>query len=357
MFAPIVVGVLSFILSLGLMQFRYSNAKIFVVFLPVFVFLALRYNYGNDYLGYLGIFEDIASRPVLSYEYEEFRIEIGWLALNRIFAVIGFFPMIAFLAFVNCYLLGRFVRRFVSARYYWVAVLIYIFFPGNMLIQASAMRQTVAIGLFLLAVEFLVDRRAIAYSVCMAIAMLFHTSVGVLFPIYLIGDKRIHIRPFASLILILLYALVIIFSKSIVSFLLGSLEVFGVFDRYAVYEAEGVISSGLGILLNFANLLLLLYFHDKQSFDVRVVFRVAIFGLYVSAIAISLEILGRMAFYFSVISMVTVPLIFISIRGKYLKIIYLMATFAGFMYMYIQFFSSPIYGPMYRVYDSILSQF
>ena len=78
-----------------------------ISFFIIFLFLALRYDYGNDYAGYLDGFYEINKHSWIDYTNtkELFHYEAGWVFLNRLFEPLGFFAMIASLAAFSCYVL------------------------------------------------------------------------------------------------------------------------------------------------------------------------------------------------------------------------------------------------------------
>ena len=56
-----------------------------------------------------------------------------------------------------------------------------------MLIQASAMRQTVAINLFLLAIPYIYNKDPVRYALCIGIAYFFHSSALILLPLFFLS--------------------------------------------------------------------------------------------------------------------------------------------------------------------------
>ena len=72
-----------------------------ISFILLFLFLALRYNFGNDYIGYFDGFREVNKYSNVTFKDREFHYEAGWLLLCRVFKPLGFFSMVALLAAFN----------------------------------------------------------------------------------------------------------------------------------------------------------------------------------------------------------------------------------------------------------------
>ena len=84
----------------------------------LFVFLSIRYDYGNDYLHYLEIFKEITFYDKFSLDnYARKGNEVGWIFLNYLFKPLGFFWMQVFLAGFSCFILYRFIKKYVHQKY------------------------------------------------------------------------------------------------------------------------------------------------------------------------------------------------------------------------------------------------
>ena len=145
-----IISIISIILMffLNLVKLNNKGLKIVltIIFIFIFIFLSLRYDYGNDYMSYYQSFLDYTK---YDYLYNP-SLEIGWLFLNKIFSNLGFFLMIAFLSFFYLYILYHFILKKVDPKYFWLSLFLLLIVPSNMLINLSAMRQSVAISFFTL---------------------------------------------------------------------------------------------------------------------------------------------------------------------------------------------------------------
>jgi hypothetical protein len=360
MIAPTIVGISSIIFSIILTSQKTRPISISLAFLPILIFLSLRYNYGNDYKDYFEIFKEISALYEMTYDADYWHSEIGWLFLNRIFSVFGesgFFIIIAVLAIFNCYVYVRFIKKFVPEKYYWLAILLYVFVPDNMLIQSSAMRQSVSISLFILAAEQIINRNILKYAAYIYLGSLFHSSALILLPIYIIGMSNISIKKswipfFIGLYIFLFYA-----SNQtidIIQKLLSTADSESFVRRYSAYEEKGTLGSGLGVIFYGIYLSILLLLHDKESFEVRILYRLVIVGIYLLPFTVQILMLSRVVYYFSIFSIAAIPIIATKITSTKLRIVFIFAHSAYSVLAYRQFFENEIWKKAFSEYNTIL---
>ena len=290
MIAPLIVGLCSIGILISMGKYSDRPFRLAISFIPIFLFLALRYDYGNDYNTYLTIFEEIKATGSDDYYSEFLPSEIGWLYLNSVFGIVGFFTLVAFLAFTNCYIFARFVRIYCPPDYYWVAIFVYVFSPDNMLIQLSAMRQAVAISCLLLAIDFVIERKLIRFLFCIGFGMLFHSSALALFPIYFLNTFNYSIKKSQTYIYILFYVGLFFTSDAIYRLIpyLG-LSNIKAFENYLLYyEDLGSVGTGAGLFLNGMYLATLIYFHDNQPRPGRLIFKLVMIGIFLIPLSIPL---------------------------------------------------------------------
>ena len=108
MFVVIFIGILAVALA-ALRQRSFKTVPLKLSLFVIFVFLALRYDYGNDYAGYYMRFLNLPNEDsILDIQYVR-GYEWGWEYLNytfyRLFGNNGFFIMVALLAAVHCFVL------------------------------------------------------------------------------------------------------------------------------------------------------------------------------------------------------------------------------------------------------------
>ena len=155
--------------------FKKSNENRFI-FLIVIVFLFLmtgmRYEIGGDWKNYLAIYEYF---NYLGFWDSLLVIDPGYGFFNYISKNLGFKEII--LVNILCSLCFYLCFYFFSKRFknYWISLL--VAFPYLILVVSMGYtRQSVAIGFFLMAVIFGLERELIKYFIFSILAFLFHKS-------------------------------------------------------------------------------------------------------------------------------------------------------------------------------------
>ena len=341
-----------------LSRYKKTQWGLKVSFGLIFVFLALRYDFGNDYETYLKAFGDLNQYGLFSATDNLNNFEPGWVVLNRLFRPLGFFGMTAVLALVNSIVYYYFIKTYVPIRYYWMAVCLYVFDPEFMLIQLSAMRQTVAILLFIISLNFLSTKRPVQYFLCIGVAMLFHTSAVILLPVYLLGlfvnwHSNIVNKSISGVIAICLFALLYIIREyvtAILNFLINSY-----YDRYLDYQNPGELHSGLGVVYGLGILFLAIYYGNTQNKRIESIVSVAMLNYFLIPLNIIISMITRIDFYFYPAIFVAYPVILNNFKSPVIRVLFLTLTFAfaGYkFYGYINFEDNPEH---YGTYKTIFS--
>ena len=170
--------------SLAHLSFLKNNDLfLYLSFLAVLVVMAFQDSVSVDFPGYIETFNRIGYgevRPSL-FRGQADRAdatEVGWYALNWLVGkLIPSFHVVAFIALgFYCFALVRMVQLVVPGTYRWLAVAYY--YLGPILFNMSGIRQTVAIGFFILAVCAIVDNGDIWMAVLLVLlGSLFHNSM------------------------------------------------------------------------------------------------------------------------------------------------------------------------------------
>jgi hypothetical protein len=324
-----------------------------VSFLFIFLFLALRYDYGNDYQVYLQGFLEVNRYVSIDYFDKSWYYEPGWLFLYRLFNHVGFFALVAVLAAFNCFVYYRFIKKYVTPDYYWFAVFLYVFDCGLMLTHSSAMRQSLAIDLFLISIDYLNKKDAARYFLCIGLASLFHISALVLAPIFLLVILDWKVNKTKAIIFFAAYILLFIFGQLLIP-LLNQL-VSSNFDRYENYQGSSEIGTGLGLLLNSALLGLVLYYEPLQAKQKSLLFKIAFIGYLILPLSLGLSQLGRVGMYFQPAMIIVFPAILSSTKRSVFKMVVLVLIIFLTLYGFYGFFQSVIYKEAFNTYRTIFS--
>jgi len=335
---------------------RHKSMEFFLklAFTLIFLLLALRYNYGNDYPAYLKDFIEINKYFTINFFDSDWHYEPGWLFLCRLFKPIGFFGMIAVLSFFNCFVYYKFIKKYVPPGYYWFAVFTYVFCTDLMLVHSSAMRQSISIAMFLVSIDYIYKKKLFQYSLCIAIATLFHTSALILFPVYFIGLYNYKINNILVVSLVLIYLSMFLFGGFLIS-KLNPLISSG-FDRYEFYQQNsGDVGSGLGVILYICLFVLVLYYAMSQFDKNLILFKMLIIGFLILPLGLKLQMLYRMWMYFQPVAMVVYPIIALNFKKNIYRKCFLMVLVVTTVLTYISFFNSKLYMKPFGTYQTIFT--
>jgi hypothetical protein len=146
----------------------------------------VRWQVGVDHLSYLEHYWEIGDNARLSYENFRGRgIEPGYFYLTKVFADfdIHFTFYFAFLAFIQLFFIYYAVKK---ERYLLPFIGLVIIFGGHYLILMNGIRQMLVACMFVYSIQFIRDRKFLAYLITLLIASLFHKSAILLIIFYFI---------------------------------------------------------------------------------------------------------------------------------------------------------------------------
>ena len=322
-------------------------------FVIIFIFLSLRFDYGNDYFGYYKGFQEINRFVNFDLFDKELHYEPGWIVLCILFKQLGFFWMVAFLSFLYCYILYKLIKKYVPLKLYWLSVFICVFSIGNLLTQLSSMRQTLAILIFIISIKFINEKRIIIFIALILLASTIHNSALLLLPIYFIQFVNFKFNKFSGGLILLLYCSLYVFGENIRPLLNSLVASFN--EDYLVYDEKGVLNSGIGLfVLSFFFILVLM--KDRQyDGEKALLFKLVTLGFLFAPIGLIIMMFGRVSMYFSVFLIVVYPLVFDSIKSKEIRLAFLVLLVLIIMSSFFDFFESPIWQDKYKEYHTIFS--
>lgn len=190
-----------FIASLSLLLDPYKHKDIKLWFLIGFVFtifIGLRFEVGGDWLNYLVHYKLASNEKLLDSLLNGG--DLGYVILNWLMYLLGFgiegVNFVSALIFVSglicfCYLQERPLLAFCIAIPYLVVV-----------VAMGYTRQSIAIGLFLLAIYYLEKGNFKVYVAMIAIAALFHKTAVLLIPLGLFLHGKGHVVRLIAIVLV-----------------------------------------------------------------------------------------------------------------------------------------------------------
>lgn len=316
MFIPILVLLLSNFLAI--LGSRGKKNCLEAAFIVLFLFIGLKYDYGNDSLEYAQMFHYLAVHDYSVFDFASITSldshEPGWVWLNYLFKPIGWFGFQILLAAFETWVIYDCTKRYVPQEFQWLSVAIFTLTQSFMWIGACSMyRQWLACILFLFSIRFILDRRLIPFLLINIAGALCHKSAIVVLPTYLFAYLNfdfIKRKSTAILVIILIAVWYLVANKyfgSLDSFLMDSEE----FSSYALTYTNrvNVSYSIIGLISAFAMPIFMLLNINRIDKAYTPLIFISIFALLFTPLKGYLNMIGRLATYFETINIVLYPII------------------------------------------------
>jgi hypothetical protein len=353
MLVTLILGLLCVLFNL-MAYFKKSDWGLKLSCVIIFIFLGLRYNFGNDYETYIKLFNrvhengDIAFDPSMYLFYEP-----GWMMLNWIFRPVGFFGMTLALSLFYSVTVYKLIKKYIPYQYYWITMFFIVFNPGFLLVHSSAMRQTVAILIFLLSINFIISKRVIPFILCILFASTFHyTSLVILIISPILFDNRKISFVYGS-VLFFTYLMFFILGSYLLPYILNIVSLFS--EKYESYSEKGTANSGLGFLFYTSLFLLTLVVDKYQDKKITVFFKAAIVYFMLMPFTLIIEMTARIGMYFSPSVIIVYPFIFKTLKLQVYKSLFLLVLILFTIYQFFQFFYSETYKDYFMDYHTFFS--
>jgi transmembrane protein EpsG len=334
----------------------YINSKwgLKLSFILIFLFLGLRFEFGNDYETYLDLFNRINENGDLAFDPKMFVFyEPGWLLLNWIFRPIGFFALILFISLIYALVMYKLIKKYILPKYYWLAIFFVVFNPGFLLVHSTAIRQSIAVLIFLLSINYIYEKKIFLFISCILIATTFHYSALTLFIIapFFFDNRKISFTY--GTLLFSLYLFFFLFGTRIAPYFGQVVTLFS--ERYEFYSDKGTANTGLGFLFYSSLFLLTLNLDKIQNKKIALFFKLAIVYFMLMPFALIIEMTSRVGMYFLPAVLIVYPYIFKTLKPVMSRYIFLLGIMIFTMYQFFQFFYSTTYRDYFMEYHTVFS--
>lgn len=200
----LVLAVLSFTLKTKL-----SHKILACISMIVFVvFFCFRGYVQTDTINYYALFERLPG--ILSGIADEPHFDKGFIVYMEIIKSLGFNydQFIIISTFIDLILLTILFRQYFSYKYYALFFYLFLMFTG-LEYEFNLMRNIKATLLFLISIKYIYSRNFIKFLILNLLALSFHWSSILFFPLYFILHKEISLKSYCVLFLvgILIYVL------------------------------------------------------------------------------------------------------------------------------------------------------
>lgn len=273
----------------------------------LFVVIGLRAKGGVDYDSYVQIFETLGTDW-----YTSEKLERGFYYLNYIVKYFGFdaYLLIALSFLISIFLILDVIRRY--SEFPGLSILI-LFGSEVVFMLQNTLRQGLAIAFCFYATRFVFERKAILFFLIIIFGSTFHLSALVFLPVYFILALNLSLLRWLSL-LALWVSMLLYFNDSIVVNLVVKINetlLDGRYSKIIVMATSMDRTQGLRPFLNFfiGNLLLLMCFTNRFRLESEVFIFLTVLGFSLSSLLGGFMALDRIGYYFSIYSVIAIPLL------------------------------------------------
>lgn len=314
----------------------------FFTFSILFLFLALRYGYGNDYFGYFSIHTLINSGG------------IAWGSNNVLFrllniAIPNYYLYITFISLIYMIAIYFLIKKNLKIDLYWIAISILLINPYFFLIHLSGLRQTLAIVFFIFAVHFGIKRQMYKYILLVLIAAGFHSSALILLPFYIIlSENKIGKRG------VLLSLIITVLLLTTPLFDIVANKFFEYFPSYEHYYELGIQNSLRSTIISGLFYLLIIMNINKLSGKELAYGKLSLIGGMISILTIKVSMISRIGMYFDIFLVLTIPQILDKYNSKLKKYTVVILILILYLLRYVSFFTTPLWESYFN-YETILT--
>jgi hypothetical protein len=334
------------------------NLKLLISFLLIFIFGAIRVDFGADYYSYEKIFEGIHNQNFVN---SGLTTELGfqWLCIlspsYRVLLVLltGLMSISYFFLF----------KKYVQRKYAIFAFILLFICTYSLIGQLTGIRNAIVINILMLSIPFLVNRKIIPFFLIIITGAFFHTSSLLMLPLYFIITPGIlSIRKSIGVFLFLIIFTIFIRSEYGIKIMMGITLLF--FDRYEIYVMNENINSefSLGLILYWIlififiiiTLFILTKLKLKEENNERVILKLSLCFWVVFLIG-SFGLSSRLYFFFAPFLIVASTIIAKKLISNTLRYSYLFLLLFYFsFYFFNDWIQNENFDQYFREYHNIL---
>lgn len=348
---------LIFLIAVVLAFSKYKDKKLFSVgFLLLIGFAVLRYDYGNDYRSYMYSYEAIRN-----HFSDPFEGEILYTYLNKI--VPSFYLLIAIISIFFLYVIYKLINSNLKGIYKSLALLVFLINPYLFLMNLSAIRQCIAMCLFILCLKHIQERNLIKYVAFVVVATLFHTSALVLLPVYFIVNGK-PLNKSQTVILVAGMLFLLVEGAVITEVVEVGLKFFNDSDYLHHFSQDASNSLRATLLTGVFFAYVACNLQHLNGYKL-ICGKLYLIGLLFGLLAFHYSMFTRIQMYFDIFSIITLPSIVEyhveNTEGKWQKIIHLYAfpicILVIYLARYYAFFTNPMwtkFGTYHTIFEALL---
>lgn len=261
-------------------------------------------------------------------------IEVGFDWLIRFLDKLHLEYNALYLASITLTAIPLFLILEKSSHYSLSAFMIYTM---TLVTVMNGMRQCIAVGIFMLACLFIIRKKIIPFIVCMCVALLFHYSCAILFPIYFVLNRHLNNRTY-----IVIYVVSFIFCfvnpATYITLFADLMNLVG-HDYTEHTEVATQSLSVFGFIFNIStNILIFCWAIKSKAFEkIPLIANCVLISLVLKNMSFNMPIIGRMMMYFNWFQFLLIPWAIsqmqINAQEKlYCKIVILILFYVGMLH-------------------------
>lgn len=227
--------------------------RMIFTFIPLFLFGALRVDFGNDYPAYEAFWQEIHN-GAFAFENTQ-HLEMGYQLLNYLMP--SYRSILVLNSFLLCLALGVFLYRNVPPKYLGIALILMFLNPEkNIYGSLVGIRNGLVVSGFLLSFFFIQMRKLVPFAITTVFLMQFHTSAVLFMPVAYFVANNNELTRREILIWVICLAVLLAFSVSeLIEIVTPFVSTY--LDRYETYLNAEKHRGYLEIIANIIFIILL----------------------------------------------------------------------------------------------------
>ena len=329
-------------------------------FLLITFLACIHYDYGNDYMSYYLIFREVEATPFdigAVLDGYAFR-EPGWALICYLFQPLGgFFVMVAVLSVIQNAIVYKFIRDNVEPNWRTFSVFIYLFTTNLYLMNFSMMRQGLVICVFLGLWQYIQEKKWWIPLSVLVLCTFVHSSAIILLPFAFWGYVRFNNTKIIGIVLMGLYFALWFSGDFLNMVFMSTMSIEDVQEYVDTYEKGDATSQfGVGFFLYQLPFFATVYYlcANKNSDDgMWKLVSLAAIATLITPFSQIIQLIGRVAIYFSIYTMASMPLVYANITKRTIRVALLLENVALVLYDYYLFFNNPVWVDKFSEFHTV----
>lgn len=232
--------------------------KLIFTFLPLFIYAAIRVDYGNDYPAYEELFNNIHSVSGFQLD-SDLHAELGYQLLNIIMP--SYRSILVLNALLLSLALGIFCYRNIPNKYLWLTItLIFLNPEKNIFGNLVGIRNGLVVTSFVLTFSLVQNRKWLRFAILTIGLSFIHTSALLFLPLAYVTGYGVPFRKKEILLWSGMTISLFVFSLSHISDIFGLIVENGIFARYGNYLDNDMRRGNLISIVNIVNVVFIIMY-------------------------------------------------------------------------------------------------